>query len=178
MDRHLGGKPGDETAGGVGSATGGDAPGVLPATGVVRLTGGTLDLGGNAQTVKGLAGTAGAVVNGSLAVTDGIYPGGAGGVGSFSCGAALDGTLYVDVDAETGACDSIAVPSGSSLDLYSLDLVLPESIPSGVERLQVVSGAATGAFRSVANLPSGWEIAVVPGGVRARKVLAFVLTVR
>jgi len=157
---------------------GGDAPGVLPATGVVRLTGGTLDLGGNAQTVKGLAGTAGAVVNGSLAVTDGIYPGGAGGVGSFSCGAALDGTLYVDVDAETGACDSIAVPSGSSLDLSSLDLVLPESIPSGVERLQVVSGAATGAFRSVANLPSGWEIAVVPGGVRARKVLAFVLTVR
>ena len=84
-------------------------------------------------------------------------------VGSFSCGAALDGTLYVDVDAETGACDSIAVPSGSSLDLSSLDLVLPESIPSGVERLQVVSGAATGAFRSVANLPSGWEIAVVPG---------------
>ena len=157
---------------------GGDAPGVLPATGVVRLTGGTLDLGGNAQTVKGLAGTAGAVVNGSLAVTDGIYPGGAGAVGSFSCGAALDGTLYVDVDAETGACDSIAVPSGSSLDLSSLDLVLPESIPSGVERLQVVSGAATGAFRSVANLPSGWEIAVVPGGVRARKVLAFVLTVR
>lgn len=157
---------------------GGDAPGVLPATGVVRLTGGTLDLGGNAQTVKGLAGTAGAVVNGSLAVTDGIYPGGAGGVGSFSCGAALDGTLYVDVDAETGACDSIAVPSGSSLDLSSLDLVLPESIPSGVERLQVVSGAATGAFRSVANLPSGWEIAVVPSGVRARKVLAFVLTVR
>ena len=157
---------------------GGDAPGVLPATGVVRLTGGTLDLGGNAQTVKGLAGTAGAVVNGSLAVTDGISPGGAGAVGSFSCGAALDGTLYVDVDAETGACDSIAVPSGSSLDLSSLDLVLPESIPSGVERLQVVSGAATGAFRSVANLPSGWEIAVVPGGVRARKVLAFVLTVR
>ena len=40
MDRHLGGKPGDETAGGVGSATGGDAPGdkrhILPPIDVER----------------------------------------------------------------------------------------------------------------------------------------------
>ena len=157
---------------------GGDAPGVLPATGVVRLTGGTLDLGGNAQTVKGLVGTAGAAVNGSLTVTDGIYPGGAGAVGSFSCGAALSGTLYIDLDSSTGACDSIAVPSGSTLDLSSIDLVLPETIPEGVERLTVVSGATTGTFRSVENLPSGWEIAAASSGAKAHKVLAFVMTVR
>ena len=40
MDRHLGGKPGDETAGGIGSATGGDAPGdkrhILPPIDVER----------------------------------------------------------------------------------------------------------------------------------------------
>ena len=144
----------------------------------MRLTGGTLDLGGNAQTVKGLVGTAGAAVNGSLTVTDGIYPGGAGAVGSFSCGAALSGTLYIDLDSSTGACDSIAVPSGSTLDLSSIDLVLPETIPEGVERLTVVSGATTGTFRSVENLPSGWEIAAASSGAKAHKVLAFVMTVR
>ncbi|MBR1608478.1 MAG: autotransporter-associated beta strand repeat-containing protein [Kiritimatiellae bacterium] len=150
----------------------------LPATGVVRLTGGTLDLGGNAQTVKGLAGTAGSVVNGSLAATDGIYPGGAGAVGSFSCGAALSGTLYIDVDAETGACDSISVPTGSTLDLSGIDLVLPETIPEGVERLRVVTGTTTGEFNSVANLPSGWEMNYTAGYAQARKIMAFVLTIR
>ena len=157
---------------------GGGVPGVLPATGVVRLTGGTLDLGGNAQTVRALLGTAGAVVNGSIAATEGIYPGGAGTVGSFAGGAALSGTLYIDVDAETGACDSIAAASGATLDLSALDLVLPETIPSGVERLTVASGATTGAFHSVANLPDGWEIATTPLGTSARKINAFTLIIR
>ncbi|MBR1836293.1 MAG: autotransporter-associated beta strand repeat-containing protein [Kiritimatiellae bacterium] len=156
----------------------GDAPGVLPATGVVRLTGGTLDLGGNAQTVKGLAGTAGAVVNGSIDATDGIYPGGDGAVGSFSCGAALSGTLCIDVDAETGACDSISVPSGATLDLSGIDLVLPGTIPEGVERFRVVTGATTGEFNSVANLPSGWEMNYTGSYAQARKIMAFVLTIR
>lgn len=156
----------------------GDAPGVLPETGVLRLTGGALDLGGNAQTVKGLVGTAGAAVNGSLAVTDGIYPGGAGAVGSFSCGAALSGTLYIDVDPSSGACDFLAVPSGSTLDLSSIDLVLPETLPEGVERLTAVSGATTGTFASVANLPSGWEIAADSRGAKARKISAFVIVFR
>lgn len=156
----------------------GDAPGILPTDGVVRLTGGTLDLGGNAQTVRALLGTAGAAVNGSIAATEGIYPGGAGAVGSFASGAALSGTLYIDVDAETGDCDSIAVPAGSTLDLSAIDLVLPETIPSGVERLIVATGATTGAFRSVANLPSGWEIAVGTNGARARKINAFVMVIR
>ena len=146
---------------------GGENPGVLPTNGVVRVTGGTLDLGGNAQEVRGLVGTAGAVTNGALVVKEGIYPGGAGAVGSFACGATLDGVLHVDVD-ETGACDKLV--AHGALDVSRIDLVLPESLPAGVERLQVVEGAAAGAFRSVDNLPSGWGIVAKDTGLWAQRV--------
>ena len=146
---------------------GGANPGALPTNGVVRVTGGTLDLGGNEQTVRGLVGTAGAVTNGTLVVKEGVYPGGAGAVGSFVCGATLDGTLHVDVD-ENGACDRLV--AHGALDVSRIDLALPASLPAGVERLQVVEGAAAGAFRSVDNLPSGWGIVAKDTGLWAQRV--------
>ena len=165
-----------EIAAGTLALASGAAPGVLPATGVLRLTGGTLDLGGNAQTVKALAGTAGAVQNGTLTVTDGIYPGGHGAAGSFTCGASLAGTLHVDVEAAGGACDRI-VASGT-LDLSGLDLVLPDEMPAGVTKLRIVEGATTGSFKSVTGMPAAWAVVASANGVSVKKVVGTMLSVR
>ena len=154
----------------------GDAPGVLPTTGVVRLTGGTLDLGGNAQTVKSLVGTAGSVVNGSLIVTDGILPGGTNTVGSFTCGAALSGTLYIDVDAVSGTCDKIV--AFGALDLSGIDLVLPIEMPSGVTKLRIVEGATMGSFRSVTGMPAAWGVVTGMSGVSVKKIVGTMFLVR
>lgn len=136
----------------------------LPETGVVRVTGGTLDLGGKAQSLKALCGTAGEVKNGSVTVTEGIYPGGAGTIGSFSVGAALSGTLFVDVDA-TGAADSITTTT--ALDLSNIDLVItaPATAPEVPRRLKIVNGPHTGTFKSVSGLPAGWTLRYSDGRV-------------
>ena len=154
---------------------GGETPGVLPTNGVLRVTGGTLDLGGNEQTVRALVGTAGSVTNGTLVATDGIYPGGAGAVGSFTCGAALEGALTIDVDA-TGACDKIVAQG--TLDISNLDLVLPASLPAGVIKLQVVAGDTTGAFRSTEHLPQGWAIMPSSSGLWVRKIVGTTILFR
>ena len=146
----------------------GELPGVLPTNGVVRLTGGTLDLGGNEQTVRALLGTAGGVTNGTLIAKDGIYPGGVGAVGAFACGATLEGTLHVDVDSE-GACDKLVARDAA--DISRIDLVLPDNLPAGVEKLQIVEGATTGAFRSVKNLPQGWGVVAKDSGLWAQRVV-------
>ena len=158
-----------DVAAGTLKLAGGENPGVLPTNGVVRVTGGTLDLGGNEQTVRALLGTAGGVVNGTLIVKEGIYPGGAGEVGSFTCGAALDGTFHIDFDVATGTADKL-VASGT-LDISGIDLALPESLPANVTKLQVVEGATAGVFRSVDNLPTGWEVMAKSSGVWAQKAV-------
>ena len=157
---------------------GGENPGVLPTNGVVRLTGGTLDLGGNEQTVRGLAGTAGGVANGTLIVKEGIYPGGAGEIGSFTCGATLDGTLHIDFDATTGTADKIV--ADGTLDLSNIDLVLPDSgdFPGTVQKVTLVEGATTGTFRSVSGLPTGWEIFADAQKLQARKTVGFTVIIR
>ena len=157
---------------------GGELPGVLPTNGVVRVTGGTLDLGGNEQTVRALIGTAGGVTNGTLIVKDGIYPGGVGAVGSFACGATLDGALNIDFDATTGSADRL-VASGT-LDLSNIDLVLPdaETFPGAVRKITIVEGATSGAFRSVSGLPTGWEIFADGRNVQVRKAVGFTIVIR
>ena len=157
---------------------GGEFPGVLPTNGVVRVTGGTLDLGGNEQTVRGLVGTAGGVVNGKLVAKDGIYPGGAGTVGSFTCGATLDGTLHIDVDVSTGAADKL-VASGV-VDISSIDLELPESgdFPGTLQKVTLVEGTTAGAFRTVSGLPAGWEIFANAQKLQAPKAVGFTVIVR
>jgi autotransporter-associated beta strand protein len=164
-----------DVAAGTLALAGGENPGVLPTNGVTRVTGGTLDLGGNVQTVRALVGTAGSVVNGTLVAKEGIYPGGAGTVGSFTCGATLDGELHIDVGA-TGACDQIVAQG--TLDVSNIDLVLPTSLPSDVIKLQVVAGATTGTFHDVENLPSGWEIIPKDTGLWAKKVVGTIISFR
>ena len=155
---------------------GGDTPGALPTNGVVRVTGGTLDLGGNTQTVRALLGTAGAVANGTLIAKEGIYPGGVGAVGSFTCGAALSGELHVDVDVSTGASDKIV--ADGTLDLSGIDLVLPGADLGDVQQFRLVEGATTGEFRSVSGLPNGWVIKHAADGSWAKKVLGMVIICR
>ena len=164
-----------DVAAGTLKLAGGELPGVLPTNGVVRVTGGTLDLGGNTQTVRALVGTAGGVVNGTIVAKEGIYPGGAGAVGSFACGAALEGALSIDVDA-TGACDQIVAQG--TLDVSNIDLVLPTSLPASVIKLQVVAGATTGTFRSVENLSQGWAIMSSPTGLWVRKIVGTTILFR
>lgn len=163
-----------EVAAGTLALASGDTPGVLPEGGVVRLTGGTLNLGGNAQTVKALVGTAGSVANGTLRTTEGVYPGGAGTVGAFTCGAALAGTLYIDA-ADDGTCDRLIADGTLALD--GLALVLPD-VPEGVTALTVVSGATSGTFASVSGLPAGWELHQSGAGVTARKATGLTVVIR
>jgi len=155
---------------------GGEKPGVLPTNGVVRVTGGTLDLGGNEQTVRALLGTAGAVMNGTLIAKEGIYPGGSGAVGSFTCGAALDGELHVDVDVSTGASDKIV--ANGTLDLSRIDLVLSGADIGAVQKFRVVEGATTGEFHSVSGLPNGWEIKYKVDGLWVGKVVGMAIIYR
>lgn len=138
----------------------------LPSATVVRLSGGTFDLGGNAQTVKALCGTAGTVRNGTLTVSEAIFPGGDGTVGSFTCSAALAGKLSIDVEAD-GSADQIVTTT--SLDVSNLDLVLnlPDDVSQITRPLVIVKGPVTGTFKSVpATLPKGWEIRCRASGVR------------
>lgn len=164
-----------DVAAGTLALAGGENPGVLPTNGVTRVTGGTLDLGGNVQTVRALVGTAGSVVKGTLVAKEGIYPGGAGAVGSFTCGAALEGALSIDVDAE-GVCDQIVAQG--TLDVSNIDLVMPTSLPAGVIKLQVVAGATTGTFRSVENLSQGWAIMPNSTGLWVRKIVGTTILFR
>ncbi|MDO5320185.1 MAG: autotransporter-associated beta strand repeat-containing protein [bacterium] len=140
----------------------------LPASTVVRLGGGTLDLGGTEQTVRAVVSTGmvGCVSNGALTVTDGICPGGVGQVGTLNVAATLNGTFLCDVRAN-GTCDCINATG--TLDLSTVDLVLGEgsAFPAGAQArsLQIVKGATTGSFRTVPHLPANWNVFVRPSGV-------------
>ena len=90
-----------------------------------------------------------------MEVTEGIYPGGAGTVGSFSVGAALAGTLYIDVDAD-GAADSLVATA--ALDLSQIDLVVSSATQTVPRRLKIVTGSVTGEFKSVSGLPADWTL--------------------
>lgn len=134
---------------------------------VLRVTGGTLDLGGNDQTLKAFVATAGAVKNGTITATEGVsfYPGGRGTVGSFACDATIvteSGTLTIDVD-ETGAADSLVTTT--ELDLSKLDLVINAATATVPRRLKIVTGPVTGEFKSVSGLPSGWTLRYSNGRV-------------
>lgn len=140
----------------------------LPSGTVLRLGSGNFDLGGQAQTVRAIVstGTVGAVSNGSLTVTEGVYPGGAGTVGTLNVDATLAGTLVCDVRAD-GTCD--ALQATGTLDLSNLDLTLGDgaafSAAQNAKSLPIVVGATTGAFRSQPALPSGWAVSVRSAGV-------------
>lgn len=151
----------------------------LPETGVVRVTGGTLDLGGKAQTLKALCGTAGAVKNGAITVTEGVFPGGDGTVGSFTLGATVAGTLKLDVKAD-GTGDSLVLAQGTTLDLSQIDLVLAieADTPKTIRAIKAIQGSVTGSFKSVAGLPNGWSVRVAANEVRVGPNHGLALIVR
>ena len=140
----------------------------LPEATVVRLGGGTLDLGGTEQTVRAVVstGTVGGVSNGALTVAEGFAPGGVGQVGTLNVAATLSGTFLCDVRAN-GSCDCINATG--TLDLSTVDLVLGDgsTFPAGAQArsLQIVKGTTTGSFHSVPQLPVGWNVFVRPSGV-------------
>ena len=146
-----------------------DVPGrgtALPPGGVVTVAAGaTLDLAGNPAEVAGIDG-AGRIVNGTLNVADGIFPGGKDRIGALSVDGRthLNGRLVVDADA-AGACDRLVCSSGA-LDLSGLRLELADgaelkpgaryvlaTFPAGADN---VVGAD--AFAAAAKLPGAWKI--------------------
>lgn len=146
----------------------------LSSISVVRLTGGTLNLGENTVAVKALTGSgSGSVVNGTLAVSEGIYPGGAGTVGDLRTAATLAGTLYVDVEEiEEGLWRSDKLIVDGALDLTDLDLdvVGLAGVPREVKVLRIVEGGAyVGRFNSVANVPNGWSVSYSTSGVTLQR---------
>ena len=138
----------------------------LPAGCSVSVAAGaTLDLAGSEASV-GTVDLAGALVNGTLAVADGIYPGGKGVIGTLALDGRthLRGRLVVDADA-TGACDRIVCASGA-LDLAGLRLELADAsalkpgsryvlatFPAGADN---VVGAD--AFAAAAKIPANWKV--------------------
>jgi len=71
------------------------------------------------------------------------------------------------------------VASGT-LDISSIDLVLPDTddFPGVVQKVTLVEGATTGAFRSVSGLPTGWEIFADTQKLQARKAVGFTVIIR
>ena len=151
----------------------------LPETGVVRLTGGTLDLDGKTLTVKALAGTAGKVANGGIRVTEAIYPGGKSTIGSFTVSSALEGALEIDCD-KTAGCDLLTIDEGTTLDLSALDLTLAVSgeYTAADKHNLIIAGKTTGEFRSITGLPSGWSVRITATGVKVGRIQGMAIILR
>ena len=138
-----------------------NAGATIPATPLILGAAGTFDLGGTSQTVKSLVGS-GTVKNGTLAVTDGIYPGGVGTVGTLTVDCALgqpEGTLAIDGDGT--ACDKLVVDG--ALDLSKLDLdVRCAGLDRASEPYVIVeaTGDVTGSFRSETSDSRKWAVVV------------------
>jgi len=130
----------------------------LPTGTAVVLAGGTLDLGGYTVT-NTLAGTSGAVSNGTMRAT--FSPAGAGALGSdtFTPGTAtITGAYLADVTAD-GASDLLTVQGSYDLSRFELELVNPSLLATSRRyTLARITGTRTGAFKTV-NLPdSRWHV--------------------
>ena len=119
-----------------------------------------LDLGGGTIRVAAVGGS-GAIVNGTVIVTDRILPGGENAVGTLSFGKApvVEGaTLEIEANAKDGA-DAITV--GEHFDMTGLRLYVPSRRGFFGHDFEIVSvdGALTGEF-SAHNLPATthWRI--------------------
>ena len=153
----------------------------LPATGLVRLTGGTLAFHNSdealAQTVGNLVGT-GTIANTrsgdfshALAVTGEIVPGGPDGtLGPIAVdGVALSGNVVLRV-ASSGTIPSKLVNAGDgALDISGLAFAVEDAsnLPRDQSRLVLVQGPVTGTA-DVSGLPDNWVVRVGPDGLTAR----------
>jgi hypothetical protein len=131
----------------------------LSATATVTVgTNAVLDLGGQSQTLAGIAG-GGIVTNGGLAVAGIVEPGGAGAVGTltFASAVTLSGVLSVDVSA--CSCDRLEVKG--TLDLSNLAIRIEN--PAQLDRAQVYTlisctSELTGDFLPTSVLSGAWFV--------------------
>jgi len=146
----------------------------LPSNQFVRLTGGTLDLGGSAtQQATALLGTGGTLKNGTLTLTDGIYPGGYGTVGTMTIAldnAKLAGTVKVDFDETAKTCDKLVLSDAADISGLTIDLAnLPARLPTGVARVDVLTGTNLVGMPTIVNKPSRLSVDISPSGVKVTK---------
>ena len=137
---------------------------ILPAgSDVTVAAGAVLDLGGNAQTLARLAG-GGLVTNGTLAVNGIIAPGTANAPGTLTIpsGAALSGTLLVDVWAD-GTCDALA--ASGALDVSGLALQIQDTALLNTQARYLIARCAPGGLtgRFSTNLAGLWRVAYDSG---------------
>lgn len=152
----------------------------LPATGLLRLTGGTLAFHNNdeavAQTVGNLVGTGtiantGRAAGGTLSVTGEIVPGGPdGSLGPITVdNAALSGNVVLRV-ASSGTIPSNLVNAGDgALDISGLAFSIENAsnLPRDQSRIVLVQGPVTGTA-DVSGLPADWVVRAGTDGLTAR----------
>ena len=139
----------------------------------VRLSGGTLDLGGTRQTVSAVLGT-GTVKSGSLTVTEAIYPAGVGTVGTLTFTDVVPtGRVVIDVDAQTGACDKLVV--NGTLDASKLEFEIADvTALEKTKLIRVCEATAITGRPTITNLPGNYSLATGPTSISiARGGLVF-----
>lgn len=160
----------------------------LPTAGLVRLTGGELDLNHAGQTIGNLVGSGTVSGGGTLTVTGEIVP------------MAVDGVtakIVVDTDVDTehtptklvgklvirinsnGEVDSI-LASDDALDVSGLDLVIEgaENMPRNTSLTLVEAGTRIeGAFKSVTGVPADWRLSVGSKSVKLSNRRGLILIV-
>lgn len=126
---------------------------------VELAAGATLDLGGMSQTLANLRGS-GTVINGSLAVSSTIAPGGTNVIGTLTIATSsvLTGTLLVDVSTD-GTSDRLVVQGDVNLSALNLDVANPGQLDRSKQyALVTCSGTRTGTFASITGPDSRWKV--------------------
>ena len=147
---------------------------IAESSGIIVDEGATLDLGGGTVTLQNISG-GGQVINGSLALTGDLMPGGNGTIGTLTFGAdlAVAATYRADVRAD-GTSDRVVV--NGNVDLSQMALRVIDTAQLSTRQPHIIltaTGTITGAFASD-NLPSSaWKISyaansvkIVPGGTK------------
>jgi autotransporter-associated beta strand protein len=130
----------------------------LPAGGTVALvSGATLDLNGQAQTLASIAGS-GSVIGGNLTVTGSIAPGGVNTVGmlTFANTPALSGTLLVDTRTN-GTCDLLSVTGNLDVSALALQVADTAQMRGYAYTIATCTGDLTGSFLAT-NLTRAWVV--------------------
>lgn len=143
----------------------------LPDAGLVRLTGGGLDLNHQEQTIGNLVGSGRIEGGGTLTVTGEIVPMAVDGVAAkivvnkdddtAQTPTRLVGRLVIPIglDGKVGAI----LASDDTLDVSGLDLVIEgaENLPGNTSLTLVEAGTKIeGSFKSVTGVPAGWRLSV------------------
>ena len=151
---------------------------LLPSSSVIVDTGATLDLGGNNVTLLDLSG-GGQVINGALALTGDLMPGGNGALGTLTLAAdlALTATYHADVLPD-GASDLVIVNGNADISQMALRIVDPGLLSKGKSHtILTTTGTLTGTF-ATDNLPPAWRLTYTPNSVKIASLGGTVIILR